>query len=882
MNLHPICGRLTAIVLLTLVSASCGDGDALLFPVASELQVEWSEPGAPVVGNLIGDPIQVRIVDHRGNPVPAVPVTIEVVEGAGAIGSPTKQSGDDGAVVIRSWRMGETVGTNRLRLSAPGIEPLDLQVVATPGSPRALEPAGALPEAPQVATTLTDVTPLRVLDRFGNPVPGATVRFTASGDGSVATSEVTSDAEGLAHQPGWTLGTTAGPQVLRATIPNVTAIQLEVEAAAGPPVTIERIAADGQRVEAGLIPIDPPGMFIMDAYGNGVPGVPVEFQILAGGGTLQAADAVSDAEGRARAMRWITGSVPGVNRISVEVAGFAPEAFEVETVPVGSEPEGRYYRVRSVHVNQSTQDLEGTVPLVGSRPGLLRVFVEGSEEGSPPPVVEVVLTLQGSEVLREQLEIQRASSPPLGIPTSAGGPSWDLPLTADVLVDGLEVEVLVDPDQEIGVFTRRWARFPEAGGSQPLHFTTPQAFRVRFVPLRDSGSGAQGNITFGNLDQFMASTRRMLPIGVDSVHLGAPFTTDLVGEDGRVRSRLAQMRQWWLSSDFRDHYFHGIYPASLPRSFSGIAYRPSNPASPAPIAMTVDALPGASNTVAHEFGHNLGIRHAPCGNPAGVDTLYPYDNASLGRVGWDRNTGNFLDPSTNRDLMSYCGPRWISDYNYRMMLAWRVASPLGVPAGAPVAQLSAVDAPPQPGLLVVGTITSAGASLLPAYGVTARPHLPPDGGSHTLRGLDATGTTVFSIAFEPDEVPHAEDPTERHFGFVIPLSPAERARIARLELEAPQAPAAAQWSRVFAGPAGVAGALDAFRLPEPGDHRQRLTFDRTLFPQALVRDAATGELLGILEEGEVPLALWDREVEVLLADGLELWEVTPAGALERR
>ncbi len=884
-NLAPLRSRLglAPFVALALMASGCSEGEPLLFSPADELRVEWNDGVAPRVGELIGATIEFRVVDQRGNPVPSVPVEFSLAEGGGSLGSARKVADGEGRIQLRSWRMGEAAGPNRLRAAAPGLAPVELEVVATPGNPNRLEGAGELPAAPVVAVPVENFPPLLVLDRFGNPVPGATVRFTPSHGGSVAAQEVTSDEEGLARQPLWTPGTVAGAQFVRATLPNVTSLQIDIEAVAGPAVSVERIAPDAQRVEAGLIPIEAPGMRILDAFGNGVPGVPVAFRILAGGGSLEDFDAVSDAEGRARANRWRTGSTPGPNRISVEVEGFAAETFEVEAVPVGSEPEGRYFRIRAVHVNQSTQDLEGSVPLLGARPGLLRVFVESSEEGSPAPPIEVVLSRQGGEVLRERLEIQRASSPPLSIPSSAGGPSWDLALPADILDDGLEVEVIVDPDEEIGVFTRRWHRFPEAGGSEPLHFTTPQPFRARFVPLRDSGSGAQGNITFGNLDQFMESTRRMLPIGVDSVHLGAPFTTDLVGEDGRVRSRLAQMRQWWLNSQFRDHYFHGIYSASLPRSFSGIAYRPSNPANPAPIAMTVDALPGASNTVAHEFGHNLGIRHAPCGNPAGVDDFYPYANATLGRVGWDRNSGNFLDPSTNRDLMSYCGPRWISDYNYRMMLAWRVASPLGAPPGAPVAPLAAPDAPPQPGILVVGTLTSTGAELLPAWSVTAPPHLPVTGGSHTLRGLDDAGGVLFSIDFEPDEVPHADDPSERHFGFVIPLAPADRARLARLEVEVPGVPApASQWSRVLASPAGVDGALDAFRLPEAGDERRTLHFETALFPQAKVRDAATGELLAILDRGEVPLALWDREVEVLLADGLELWEVTPAGALERR
>jgi hypothetical protein len=79
---------------------------------------------------------------------------------------------------------------------------------------------------------------------------------------------------------------------------------------------------------------------------------------------------------------------------------------------------------------------------------------------------------------------------------------------------------------------------------------------------------------------------------------------------------------------------------------------------------------GNGVTMAHELGHHCGLPHAPCGTPGDPNypAYEPYDpagnpTASTGEYGLNINTGVILPPN-NKDLMSYCGPRWISLYNY--------------------------------------------------------------------------------------------------------------------------------------------------------------------------------------------------------------------------
>ena len=73
------------------------------------------------------------------------------------------------------------------------------------------------------------------------------------------------------------------------------------------------------------------------------------------------------------------------------------------------------------------------------------------------------------------------------------------------------------------------------------------------------------------------------------------------------------------------------------------------------------------STSAHELGHAHGRAHAPCGNPFGVDESFPYSGGASGVPGYRLSAGTLFPDSV--DIMSYCSPTWISDYNYGALLA---------------------------------------------------------------------------------------------------------------------------------------------------------------------------------------------------------------------
>jgi hypothetical protein len=86
---------------------------------------------------------------------------------------------------------------------------------------------------------------------------------------------------------------------------------------------------------------------------------------------------------------------------------------------------------------------------------------------------------------------------------------------------------------------------------------------------------------------------------------------------------------------------------------------------------------GNGVTMAHELGHHCGFPHAPCGSVGTPDATYPayepYDpantpQASIGEYGLDISNGNIMSPASYKDMMSYCGPKWISLHNHGKLL----------------------------------------------------------------------------------------------------------------------------------------------------------------------------------------------------------------------
>lgn len=108
---------------------------------------------------------------------------------------------------------------------------------------------------------------------------------------------------------------------------------------------------------------------------------------------------------------------------------------------------------------------------------------------------------------------------------------------------------------------------------------------------------------------------------------------------------------------------------------------------------------GRQATAAHELGHAVGRKHAPCDNvtrcatPRNTDDDYPrysgYDSDSIGEYGVDPRSANanVVDPATAHDFMGYSANDWVSPYTYKALMG---AIPGDGSAGSALSTVTAV------------------------------------------------------------------------------------------------------------------------------------------------------------------------------------------------
>ena len=384
----------------------------------------------------------------------------------------------------------------------------------------------------------------------------------------------------------------------------------------------------------------------------------------------------------------------------------------------------RFYLSQAVPAADSDQSSSAQVDVVAGRDGLARAFVSASESNDAAPTVTLFWqsgSSSGSIVL----------SGPGSVPTSPSeatlGDTFTSVIDGSIIDDGVEVYVEVDPDDVIDEADESNNRYPDSGWLD-LDAVVVPTLEITLVPITYLGVTPD----LSDPDSWLDDTLRIMPVaGYDVIVRSSPL---VVSDSSFNWSATLDDIYTLRTTDGSDRVYHGIVDPQYSSGIAGIGYI----GAPAAISW---ANPGADGVVAHELGHNFNLDHAPCG--VSGDASFPYSDGGTGVWGYDVIGGSLKNPDDYFDLMSYCGPEWISDYHFQKALDFRMSS-------SGFAIESAAD---EETLVVSGSMDpSTGAVTLdPLFTVDARVVLPQFG-PYVLTGFDAAGAVLFSSAFDINDV----------------------------------------------------------------------------------------------------------------------------------
>ena len=475
----------------------------------------------------------------------------------------------------------------------------------------------------------------------------------------------------------------------------------------------------------------------------------------------------------------------------------------------------------TAYLTQVVQSREFPVPLVAGEPALLRVFVtaeRATNAGMPP----VRATFYRDGAMIHEADIPARSDPiPAAIDESSLSKSVNAEIPGWVIQPGLEVVIEPDPDGTLDPALGVAGRIP-ATGRMAVDVHAVPVFELTLVPFlwEESPDASILEITAAMAGdpeghELLEDTRLLLPVAAMDVkaHESVATTTN----NGFAIMEQTEMIR--IAEGGRGHYLGVMAGPTGPGGLLGVANGIGSWSS----FSVLD-----SETIAHEFGHNRNLYHAPCGGAGGPDRYYPYGSGNIGAWGYDSRTGDLVPPG-QPDLMSYCDPYWISDYQFTNALRYRLETESG---SILVAAASPPAAPGRTILLWGGLDGEGGPYLRPAFFIDAPPTLPAAGGAYSLTGEDPGGAELFSLSFAMAEYTDAEDDRAGFF-FALPVTWTEE--LASITLQ---------------GPEGSAS-LD------------RDTDD----PVTILRDPATGQIRGIFDGPPPAAALAPGPAAAPLAPG---------------
>jgi Bacterial Ig-like domain (group 3)/Bacterial Ig-like domain (group 1) len=325
----------------TLAVLACNGGD-LVLPGDGEpasIQIVQGNGQSARVGELLPQPILVRVTDAAGRPVVGAAVALELLD-PGPQTDVEPDTGHTGPEGIASFqvRLGTRIGAQNgaARLAVPeGASDLDAPFSLTALSAQAngLAMVSGDNQSAPAGQALAEPLVVEVTDQFGNPIPGMSIHWLAEGGGSVSASETQTDEAGRASVER-TLGSTVGTQEATASAEGLAGSPATFThtALAGNAARLEVVGGNGQSAVVGTRVPDELAVRVLDGNDNPVPGTAMTWVIGVGEGSVAPESSPTDVDGISRTT-WTLGPQPGTNTVSAVVSGVGVAEFTAQGVP---------------------------------------------------------------------------------------------------------------------------------------------------------------------------------------------------------------------------------------------------------------------------------------------------------------------------------------------------------------------------------------------------------------------------------------------------------------------------------------------------------------------------------------------------------------------
>ena len=321
--------------------AGCGGSD-LVLPgngTVADLELVDGNNQTGIAGSPLALPLQVKVVDDRGDPLSGHTVAFDVdTDAPGARLDPESARSGQGGIAQSQWTLGVSSGTQRVvaRVTRGGSEPLEVQfsAVVAAGAASKIVRGGGDDQSAEVGRRLANPLVVRVTDAFDNPVAGVSVDWAAE-EGSVDPASSVTRSDGLA-ETSWTLGAATGSQSATASSGDLDGSPVHFTATghAGGADELNRVSGNDQRARPGAALENLLVVELLDRAGNGVPNRAVSWVVATGGGSADPVTSITDSEGRA-STRWTLGPDEGRNTLNAVVSGVGVVGFSATATNSG-------------------------------------------------------------------------------------------------------------------------------------------------------------------------------------------------------------------------------------------------------------------------------------------------------------------------------------------------------------------------------------------------------------------------------------------------------------------------------------------------------------------------------------------------------------------